>query len=110
MAKINFDNMTYKEIEERYKKYKIPGHYQFENAEQVKKVFGWDFRTIRGMKNLTNEDKELAEILICRYLNGWGLASRHKQRPRSIVKLRDCYKVTFIYKGYSYLYFNGTVG
>ncbi|WP_113886444.1 hypothetical protein [Clostridium butyricum] len=110
MANINFDDMTYYEIEERYKKYKIPYGYKFQNAEQVKKVLGWDFRTIRGMKNLSNEDKNRAEVLICMYLNGWGLGSRHKQRPRSIVKLENCYKVTFIDRGYSYLYFNGSVG
>lgn len=110
MTKINLSNLSYKEIEERYKKYNIPGQYKFQNADQVKKVFGWDFRTIRGFKALSEEDKALAERLICNYLNGWGLGLRHEQRPTSIKKENQCFKVTFKDKGYSYLYFNGSIG
>lgn len=102
--------MSYKEIEERYIKYNIQGHYKFRNADEVKMVFGWDFRTIRGFKGLTEEDKGLAEILICNYLNGWGLAFRHEQRPISIKKNNNNFKVVFINKRYSYLYFDGAIG
>ncbi|MDM0455988.1 hypothetical protein QTH16_15255 [Clostridium perfringens] len=111
MAKIDLSTLTYEEIEERYIKFNIPGHYQFKNAEQVKQVFGWDFRTCRGFKNLSEEDKELAEYLICNYLNGFGLGSRHKQRPTGIKKEEDRQRFVVNFKdGYSYLYFNGSIG
>ncbi|MBQ8999129.1 MAG: hypothetical protein IJ086_10655 [Clostridium sp.] len=109
MSKIDFDNMSYKEIEKRYIKYNIQGHYRFRNADEVKKVFGWDFRTIRGFRDLREDDKVLAEMLICNYLNGWGLAFRHEQRPRSIKKNYNNFKVVFINKKYSYLYFDGSI-
>lgn len=110
MAKIDFDNMSYKEIEKRYIKYNIQGQYRFLNADEVSKVFGWDFRTIRGFKSLNDDEKLLAETLICNYLNGWGLAFRHEQRPKSIKKKEKYFKVTFINNKYSYLYFNGDIG
>lgn len=110
MAKIDFDKLSYEEIEQRYIDNNIQGHYRFRNAEEVKAVFGWDFRSIRGMKELLKQDKELVERLICNYLNGWGLGRRHKQRPTSIKKESKCFKVTFKDKRYSYLYFNGSIG
>ncbi|MBO3314521.1 hypothetical protein [Clostridium perfringens] len=111
MAKIDLNKLTYEQIEERYIKYNIPGNYKFQNAEQVKNVFGWDFRTIRGFKNLTEEDKQLAEHLICNYLNGFGLGSRHKQRPTGIKKEKERQRFVVNFKdGYSYLYFNGSIG
>lgn len=109
MAKIDFDKMTYREIEQRYIDNNIEGHYRFRNADEVKSVFGWDFRTIRGMKTLSSEDKELAERLICNYLNSWGLGQRHKQRPSSIKKDKQRFIVKFHYGGYSYLSFSGSI-
>lgn len=109
MSKVDLSKLSYQEIEERYIKYNVPGHYKFQNADQVKQVFGWDFRTIRGFKNLSEEDKELAEHLICNYLNGFGLGSRHKQRPTAIKKEPRWFKVNFK-DGYSHLYFDGSIG
>ncbi|SDO75669.1 hypothetical protein [Clostridium gasigenes] len=110
MSKINFDKLSYREIEQRYIDNNIQGQYRFRNAEEVKDVFGWDFRSIRGMKELSEADEELAEKLICNYLNGWGLGQRHEQRPMSIKKESKWFKVTFKDNGYSYLYFNGSIG
>lgn len=110
MDKINFDNMSHKEIEDRYIKYEIPYHYQFQNAEQVEKVFGWDFCTIIGMDDLSVDDKLQAEKFICAFLNTYSLWYRHKHKPVSIEKLRTCYKLTTIDGEYSYLYFNGEIG
>lgn len=109
MAKINFNKMTYKEIEQRYIEKNILGHYQFKSAEEVKDVLGWDFRTIRGMKDLSEDDRALAEKLICNYLNGWGLEYRHEKRPESIKKELRAFKVAFLDE-YSYLYFDGAIG
>ncbi|MDY6058707.1 hypothetical protein ACV3VG_13955 [Clostridium perfringens] len=111
MAKTDLSTLTYEEIEERYIKFNIPGHYQFQNAEQVKQVFGWDFRTMRGFKDLTEEDQKLAEHLVCNYLNSFGIGGRHKQRPTGIKRegARQRFKVNFK-DGYSYLYFCGTIG
>lgn len=110
MAGVDFSKLSYREIEQRYIDNNIQGHYKFQNADEVEKVFGWDFRTIRGFENLSDNDKELAEWLICNYLNGWGLASRHEQRPKSIKRESNRFKVTFKDKEYSYLYFNESIG
>lgn len=110
MEKMNLNKLTYEKIEERYIKFNII-NYKFQNAEQVKQVFGWDFRTCRGFKALSNEDKKLAEQLICKYLNSFGLGNRYKERPTGIKK--DDVKKRFIVSfkdGYSYLYLNGTIG
>ena len=64
--------MSYKEIEERYIKYNIQGNYKFRNVHEVKMVWGWDFRTIRGFRGLTEADKGSAEMLICNYLKWMG--------------------------------------
>ena len=106
MGKIDLNKLSYHEIEERYIKYNIPWHYQFQEAEQVKNVFGWDFRTIRGFKNLPEEDKKF----ICNYLNSFGIGGRHKQRPTGIKKegAKQRFKVNFK-DGYSYLYFCGSI-
>lgn len=111
MSKVDLSKLSYQEIEERYIKYNIPGHYKFQNAEQVKQVFGWDFRTMRGFKDLTEEDQKLAEHLVCNYLNSFGIGGRHKQRPTGIKRegARQRFKVNFK-DGYSYLYFCGTIG
>lgn len=111
MSKVDLSKLSYQEIEERYIKFNIPGHYKFQDAEQVKNVLGWDFRTMRGFKDLIEEDQKLAEHLICNYLNSFGIGGRHKQRPTSIKKegARQRFKVNFK-DGYSYLYFCGTIG
>lgn len=101
-----------------YIKANIENNYKFKNAAEVKKVFGWNFLTIRGMKDLTEEQQLLAEKLICNYLNGFGLGSRHNYRPSSIKAEtnRRRFKVAFkkqpgeSWSQYSYLYFNGSIG
>lgn len=110
MAKIDLNKMSYQEIEQRYIDYNIQGHYRFINADEVEAVFGWDFRTIRGYKDLTPSQKEIAEILICNYLNGFGLKSRHTQRPSAIKVEGKKFKLSIKSGGYSYLYLDGTIG
>lgn len=115
---INLNKLSYNEIEEKYIAAGIQGNYRFRNAEEVKCVFGWDFRTIRGMKKLTREQQQLAEKLICEFLNGWGLGCRHNKRPTSIKveNNRKRFIVNFkkqpgeTWSQYSYLFFNGSIG
>lgn len=102
--------MDYKEIEEKYIKANIEGHYKFENALEVKEILGYDFRTMRGFKELSLEDKILAERLICNYINGYGLQAREEIRPTSIKRDVRKFIVKFKNKNYSYLYDNGSVG
>lgn len=102
--------MNYKDIENKYIKAKIKGHYKFENALEVKAVLGYDFRTIRGFKDLSAEDKELAEKLICGFINGHGLEAREKIRPTSIKRDIGKFTVKFKDKSFSYLYDNGSIG
>jgi len=100
--------MDYNEIANKYIKAGI-NSYQFANALEVKKVLGYDFRTIRGFKILSDVDKEKAEKLICRFLNGHGLEAREGIRPTKIK--RESGKFTLHYgEKYSYLYDGGSVG
>ncbi|MGL5084199.1 MAG: hypothetical protein ACRC68_00485 [Clostridium sp.] len=75
--------MNYGEIENKYINAGLI-NYKFTNALEVKKILGYDFRTMRGFKGLTDSDKELAEWLICKYINGHGLTSREATRPLGI--------------------------
>ena len=86
--------------------------FKFKTAEQIKKVLGFDCRTMRGFKNLSKKEQELAESLFCDYLNGLGLETRETVRPTNIVSelQNGRFKVSFEKVGFSYLYFNGTVG
>jgi len=101
--------MDYKKIEDKYIKAEIKGHYKFQNALEVKKVLGYDFRTIRGFKTLSLKDKELAEKLICNFINGHGLEARENLRPTKIK--REIGNFTVHYgESYSYLYDSGSIG
>jgi hypothetical protein len=99
----------YNLIQNKYIKANIEG-YKFKNALDIKKVLGYDFTTMRGFKILSDDNKKLAEKLICRYINSWGLEAREDIRPTNITREPGKFKVTFKDKGYSYLYDNGTVG
>lgn len=102
--------MDYKDIENKYIKANIKGHYKFENALEVKEVLGYDFRTIKGFKDLTEDDKKLAERLICSFINGHGLSARESIKPASIKRELGKFTLTEKDKSYSYLYDNGSVG
>ena len=102
--------MDYNEIEDKYIEANIKGHYLFESASEVKKVLGYDFRTIRGFKELTEGNKQLAETLVCEFINGHGLKAREKIRPTSIIREIRRFIVRFKDKSYSYLYDSGSVG
>ena len=99
------------EIKQKYTKADIKD-LKFKTAEQVKKVLGFNCRTIRGFKNLSKNEQELAESLFCKYLNGLGLEARETVRPTNIISepQNGRFKVRFKKLGFSYLYFNGTVG
>ena len=102
--------MNYNEIEGKYIEANIKGHYLFESAIEVKKVLGYDLRTIRGFKELSEADKQLAETLICEFINGHGLKAREKIRSTSIIRESGRFIVRFKDESYSYLYDNGAVG
>lgn len=105
--------MDYNKIENKYIEADIKGHYKFANALEVKKVLGYDFRTIKGFKKLSPQHKELAEMLICSFINGHGLERREELRPTSIK--RELGKFNVHYRqgngnGFSYLMDSGSVG
>lgn len=101
--------MNYKEIQDKYINAGVK-NYKFSDAAQVKAVLGYDFRTMRGFKNLSDKSKILAEKLICKYLNGWGLETRESIRPMSIKREKGRFVVKFKNKSFCYLYYDGTVG
>lgn len=105
--------MKYSEIEDKYIRACIKGHYKFQDALQVKEVLGYDFRTIRGFKDLTTEQEKLAERLICNFLNMHGIEAREEIRFTSIKRDKGKFILKYIErarKTLSYLYDNGTVG
>lgn len=104
--------MNYNEIQNKYIKANIKGHYRFTNALEVKSVLGYDFRTMRGFKALSEDHKKLAERLICDFINGHGLEAREGIRPVNIkreIKFKG-FKVTMKDKRFSYLFDNGSIG
>lgn len=101
--------MDYREIENKYISAEIKGHYRFENALEVKKVLGYDFREIRGFKTLSLEDKVLAERLICNFINGFGLEAREGIKITKINRIPGKFTIYYGEK-YSYLYDGGSVG
>ena len=105
--------MDYNKVENKYIEADIKGHYKFANALEVKKVLGYDFRTIKGFKTLAPEHKELAERLVCKFINGHGLESRESLRPTNIKRERGKFTVNYTHydsQGFSYLYDSGSVG
>lgn len=108
--------MNYNEIENKYIKAQIKGHYKFETAAEIKEVLGHTISKMRGFKALSDEDKQTVERLICNFYNGFGLQAREDMKPTKIKKdlKRSCF--TFYYNNsedqerYSYLFFNGSIG
>ena len=88
-------------------------HYKFINAEEVKQILDFDFREIHGFNALSDEEKILAEKLICNFINGWGLEYREtdSMHPVLIVNERDNkrFKIVFKPNNYSYLAYNGEI-
>ncbi len=103
--------MSYRDIESKYLNAGIQGHYKFANANEVITVLGYDIKNIEGFDKLSDEDQALAEILICKYINGYGLEAREKlSPPKKIIRGSCNFIVTFIDKSYSYLFDDGSVG
>ncbi|MRY42969.1 hypothetical protein [Parabacteroides distasonis] len=98
----------YNKIKSKYIEANIQ-EYRFKDALDVEKVLGYDFRTMRGFKELEEDKKQLAEKLICSFINGHGLETREGIRPTKISREPGKFKVTFKNNGFSYLYDNGTV-
>lgn len=103
---------NYELIEKKYLDNNI-ADFKFRTADEVKSVLGFDFRTCRGFKDLSEEHKQKAEILICMYLNRWGLETRLEKRPSSIKYIREngteYFKVTIKNSGFSKLLFDGSI-
>lgn len=97
----------------RQEKYENAGviSYQFKTAEQVKVVLGCDIKRIRGFSILSEEQQALAEYLIIKYINGFGLDYREERiKPASIKREPRRFVLTEKDRSYSYLYDDGSVG
>ena len=75
----------------------------------------FDFTKIKGFKNLPEEGQILAKKLIYNFINGWGLETRKTIKPATIKTEFAKKRFKLTYKkdnnlGFSYLYFNGSVG
>lgn len=102
--------MDYKDIENKYIEADIKGHYRFVTAKEVEKVLGYDFRMIKGFKELSDSDKLLAEILVCNFINGFGLQARETVKPTKIQRRLGKFMLSLEGKSFSYLYDDGSVG
>ena len=105
--------MNYGDIEDKYIKANVKGHYHFENAIEVKQVLGFNIKAIRGYKDLSEYNQQLAERLVCKFLNGFGLEAREEIKPTSIKREPGQFILKYKRDGnptYSYLYDNGLVG
>jgi len=103
--------MSYRDIENKYLNAGIQGHYKLANANEVLNILGYDIKNIEGFDKLSAEDQLLAEILICKYINGYGLEAREKlSPPKKIIRGSCNFIVTFQDHNYSYLFDNGSVG
>lgn len=104
--------LTYNEIEDKYIKAEVQGHYRFANASEVKAVLGYDLKKIRGFKALSDEDKILSERLMCNFINGHGLEARERLIITKVKREKG--KFTTYYgedgKSYSYLFDSGSIG
>lgn len=101
----------YRDIEAKYIRAGVKGHYKFKNALEVIQVLGYDIRAIKGWNKLSPEDQKLAEYLICKYISGYGLETRETLKPPiSIKREPGRFKVIFKGESFSYLYDIGTVG
>ena len=95
-----------------YEKYEERGltDYKLRTVDDVKALHGTDILAMKGLDELSKEDKELVINLFIGYLNGWGCNNRNEV-PAKVEKLRDDkFKVIFKDGEYSYLYRDGTVG
>ena len=103
---------NYELIEKKYKDNNILD-FKFKTADEVKAILGFDFRTCRGFKDLSEEHKQKAEWLICNYLNRWGLETRLEKRPSSIKYIREneveYFKLNIKNSGYVKLLFDGQI-
>ncbi len=102
--------MKYSDVENKYINAGIEEHYKFKNAHEVSLVLGFNIKSIKGFNDLSEEDQDLAEILICKFINGWGLEAREKlSSPTKILRGNGNFILTFKDDFY-YLFDDGSVG
>lgn len=94
-----------------YDDYKKRGlkNYKLRTVEDVKELHDIDILKMKGLENLSENDRQLAIKLFIRYLNGFGCTNR-QFTPRSIEKQKNKFKVSFSDGTHSYLYTDATVG
>lgn len=95
-----------------YKEYEKIGlmDYKLKTIEQVKELHGTDILAMKGLHQLSEEDRILVIKLFINYLNGCGCGNR-QDVPIKVEKLsNDKYKIYFKDGMFSYFYSNGTIG
>ena len=103
--------MKYSDIEKKYVQANIQGHYKFANANEILLVLGYNIKNTDGFNKLSVEDQRLVELLICKYISGYGLEARENlSPPKCIERGSKCFKITFTNGDYSFLFDDGSVG
>lgn len=95
-----------------YEKYEKMGltNYKLRTIDDVKELHGTDILVMKGLNELSQEDRELVIRLFIGYLNGCGCGNR-QDVPVSVEKLNvDKFKISFSDGMFSYFYSDGTVG
>ena len=95
-----------------YEKYEKIGltDYKLKTIEHVKELHGTDVLAMKGLDDLSQEDKDLVIRLFINYLNGCGCGNR-QDVPAKVEKLNsDKFKVYFSNGMFSYFYSDGSIG
>lgn len=97
------------DIYEKYEKYGLTD-YKLKTISDVLTLHGTDITKMKGLNELSAEDRELVIKLFIGYLNGCGCGNR-KDVPTSVTKINeDKFKVGFKDGMYSYFYKDGSIG
>ncbi|WP_415319511.1 hypothetical protein ACSXB8_02260 [Clostridium perfringens] len=95
-----------------YEKYEKVGliDYKLRTVDDVKTLHGTDILKMKGLNELSKEDRKLVIKLFIGYLNGCGCGNR-QDIPISVEKLnKDKFKIRFSDGMFSYFYSDGSIG
>ncbi|HAT4093897.1 TPA: hypothetical protein I9Z34_002415 [Clostridium perfringens] len=93
-----------------YEKYEKVGliDYKLRTVDDVKELHDTDILAMKGLNELSKEDKNLVIKLFIGYLNGCG---NRQDIPISVEKLnKDKFKIYFSDGMFSYFYSDGSIG
>lgn len=95
-----------------YEKYEKMGliDYKLKTVDNVKELHGTDILAMKGLNELSEEDRKIVIKLFIGYLNSCGCGNR-QDIPVIVEKLtKDKFKIYFSDGMFSYFYSDGSIG